>query len=450
MGHACFRTLQFIRAPNLISDFRNIENAVGQHLPEWRRKTTAGFRFRWRIGRGCTTSRWRKGIWTGFLTEYFVLPLLAGLRYCNGLERSWTNFLAGSPAAGPPGKPDFLQHVEKPFDDRFAFALARTSVSRTSAGGGDGKSLSGGRQQSTWLWCSPHSPWFAGGEWIDFVALDWNATPQHALHDVDGNLHWSRYLVGRELLVIDRVSAPLLPLASWLYFLTILATEQTRSPSLFVCGNAFELGSDDGHLQLQRTVGIRGAALAGNPAADPGVAGPQSADRRVCPAYGLRALLFFIGCCALHFEGVDLLPFAEARRDSQKPFPTGHSADFSGGVDSRRSGAIVTAGRPICSNGEALGTAILSVAPMTGAYAAVRLVLPFAADEVVLHSHGRRGFVHRGFYAAGMSLVQTDPRRFFCYLFLSHSALILAGSGMVTVIGLTGALCLWTSSAVSP
>ena len=38
---------------------------------------------------------------------------------------------------------------------------------------------------------------------------------------------------------------------------------------------------------------------------------------------------------------------------------------------------------------------------------------------------------------------------FFCFLFLSHSALVLCGLEMVTSIGLTGALCVWLSMILS-
>jgi NADH-quinone oxidoreductase subunit M len=41
--------------------------------------------------------------------------------------------------------------------------------------------------------------------------------------------------------------------------------------------------------------------------------------------------------------------------------------------------------------------------------------------------------------------VQREARRFFCYLFLSHSALVLVGLELATPIGLTGALCVWLS-----
>ena len=71
------------------------------------------------------------------------------------------------------------------------------------------------------------------------------------------------------------------------------------------------------------------------------------------------------------------------------------------------------------------GTALLFVTPMAGAYAAVRLVLPIAPDWV-LQSIGLVSLV-TAVYAAGMALVQREARRFFCYLFLSHSALVLVG-----------------------
>jgi NADH-quinone oxidoreductase subunit M len=48
-----------------------------------------------------------------------------------------------------------------------------------------------------------------------------------------------------------------------------------------------------------------------------------------------------------------------------------------------------------------------------------------------------------------MALVQHEARRFFCYLFLSHSSLVLVGLEVATKIGLTGALCVWLSVGLS-
>ena len=93
------------------------------------------------------------------------------------------------------------------------------------------------------------------------------------------------------------------------------------------------------------------------------------------------------------------------------------------------------------------GTAILFLTPMTGAFAVMHLVLPvvpvWAIRSIAILS------LITAVYSAGMSLVQTDARRFFCYLFLSHSSLVLSGLELVNVIGMTGALCVWISVGLS-
>jgi NADH-quinone oxidoreductase subunit M len=89
------------------------------------------------------------------------------------------------------------------------------------------------------------------------------------------------------------------------------------------------------------------------------------------------------------------------------------------------------------------GTALLFVTPMVGAYGAMRLVLPIAPDWVLQMISVASIFT--ALYAAGMALVQTDVRRFFAYIFLSHSSLVLAGLESATSSGLTGALCVWLS-----
>jgi NADH-quinone oxidoreductase subunit M len=93
------------------------------------------------------------------------------------------------------------------------------------------------------------------------------------------------------------------------------------------------------------------------------------------------------------------------------------------------------------------GTALLFVTPIVGAYACVRLVLPFTG-ETVLQLLGWFA-LGTAVYASGMSLVQREARRFFCYIFLSHSALVLVGLVTLTPIGLTGALCMWLSVGLS-
>lgn len=93
------------------------------------------------------------------------------------------------------------------------------------------------------------------------------------------------------------------------------------------------------------------------------------------------------------------------------------------------------------------GTALLFVTPMLGAYACVRLVMPVSPDWVLRGIE--LGSTFTALYAAGLATVQTDARRFFCCLFLSHSALVFVGLETLTEIGLTGALCIWLSVGLS-
>lgn len=94
-----------------------------------------------------------------------------------------------------------------------------------------------------------------------------------------------------------------------------------------------------------------------------------------------------------------------------------------------------------------LATALLFVTPMVGVYAALRLVVPHASD-VMLNAMMLLSLA-TALYAAGMALVQHDARRFFCYLFLSHSSLVFVGLEMATPVGVTGALCAWLSVGLS-
>jgi len=90
-----------------------------------------------------------------------------------------------------------------------------------------------------------------------------------------------------------------------------------------------------------------------------------------------------------------------------------------------------------------LGTSILFLTPMAGAYAALRLVVPIAPDWALRSIATVSLFT--AIYAVGMALIQKDTRRFFCYLMLSQSSLVLVGLEMTTPLGLTGALCVWLS-----
>jgi NADH-quinone oxidoreductase subunit M len=84
---------------------------------------------------------------------------------------------------------------------------------------------------------------------------------------------------------------------------------------------------------------------------------------------------------------------------------------------------------------------------MVSAYALIRMVVPVAPDWF-LHGFGVLA-MFTALYTAGMTLVQRDARRLFCYLLMSHSALVFVGLGSRNAIALTGGLCLWLSSGLA-
>jgi len=93
------------------------------------------------------------------------------------------------------------------------------------------------------------------------------------------------------------------------------------------------------------------------------------------------------------------------------------------------------------------GIALLFVVPLSGVYAAIRLVLPIAPDWVLRFIGVFSLFT--AVYAAGMALIQREERRFFAYLFLSYASLVLVGLELHTELSLCASLCLWFSAILS-
>jgi NADH-quinone oxidoreductase subunit L len=92
LGHACLRTLQFVRAPTLLHDYHTIENAIGEHLPRGtasRGQRAYGFRdwlYRFALERGYLDA---------LLREFVVAPFTRLFCWFDSLERRWTDFLEG-------------------------------------------------------------------------------------------------------------------------------------------------------------------------------------------------------------------------------------------------------------------------------------------------------------------------------------------------------------------
>ena len=277
------------------------------------------------------------------------------------------------------------------------------------------------------IWASGLSVMFAVGAWEDFGTLT-----AFEAHD-----HWDFITpwLGEDAVVIDELSAPLLPLTALMFFLTSLATLRTkvrrfpfalnllmqfltvatlacRSPwgiitlvSLQTLPIYFELKFRGRctrvfviHMSVFVGLLIGGWALISSEAA-------KSEHSIVAISMLIAAVLIRSGCCPVHCWLTDLFEKAT------------------------------------------LGSAVLFVTPMMGAYVAVRMVLPispnWALQAIALAS------IFTAVYSAAMAIVQTDSRRFFSYLLLSNASLVLVGMEVATPIGLTGALCVWLSVALA-
>jgi NAD(P)H-quinone oxidoreductase subunit 5 len=94
LGHACLRTLQFLRASSLLQDYRLMENAIGSRMPE----AAPGFWERvvpYRIRVWCYRLALERGYLDGWLTEYVARPFARTFEWCDAMERKWTDFLSG-------------------------------------------------------------------------------------------------------------------------------------------------------------------------------------------------------------------------------------------------------------------------------------------------------------------------------------------------------------------
>ena len=267
----------------------------------------------------------------------------------------------------------------------------------------------------------------AGGEWVDF----------NSLHTFEAHDHWDVLddVFHKDVFVVDELSAPLLPLGAMLYLMTVLTTLRTKV-------NRFSFGW---------TLFSEAVLLATLSCRDPWIIVFLLSIATVPPWIEMRIRRQSTRFYCLHMGAFIALLFA-----GQALVPENATALNPPVI----AGCLLTAAALIRSGVTPLhcwitdlfekatfGTALLFVTPMTGAYAVIRLVLPIAPDWA-LQSIGIVS-LFTAVYAAGMALVQHEARRFFCYVFLSHSSLVLVGLEMATPLGLTGALCVWLSVGIS-
>lgn len=263
-------------------------------------------------------------------------------------------------------------------------------------------------------------------EWIDFATLQ-----SFEAHD-----HWDvlEMFFHHDVFVVDELSAPLLPLAALLYLVTVLSTSRTK---IFRFSFAWTLVSE---AILLATFSCRASwtlvmllALATIP---PWL---EIRRRRCTRVYALHMGLFV----GLLVSGWALL---------QSVHVPGEFAVLPGALLTAaallRSGIVpVHCWMSDLFEKATFGTAVLFVTPLTGAYAVMRLVLPIAPDQALRTIAAISLFT--AIYAGAMALVQREARRFFCYLFLSHSSLVLVGLELATTVGFAGALCVWLSVGLS-
>lgn len=239
----------------------------------------------------------------------------------------------------------------------------------------------------------------------------------------------------RELPAIDALSAPLLPLAALIYFLTTLSTLRTKvhrfSFTRSLASEAILLAT----LACELRWGVVALLAAGTVPPYLGLRRDGKPTRVYAVHMGLFVALLVAGQGLLSvggrgsttaLAGIVLLTAAVLLRSGVAPLHCWMTDLFEHAN---------------------LSTALLFVTPMVGVYGVTRLVLP-VAPPWALQAIGLASLA-TAVYAAGMALVQREARRFFCYLFLSHSSLVLVGLETATPVGLTGALSLWPSVALA-
>jgi len=265
------------------------------------------------------------------------------------------------------------------------------------------------------------------GAWQDFELSG-------AAHASDA-WHISTWLFHRELFEMDLLSAPLLPMTALLHFLTALTTQRTKVRRFSFAAMLF---SESVLLATLSTV-------------EPWTIIGLLAIGTIPPALELMARGRSTRVYLVHMTAFVVLlivgwSFVELEDDS-RVHTLWAVLPLLGAVLIRSGMAPVHCWLTDLFENATLGTALLTVTPLIGMYTATRLVLPIAPDWVLQYI----GVISlaTAVYAAGMALVQREARRFFCYLFLSHSALVLVGLEMVSELGLTGALCLWLSVGLS-
>jgi NADH-quinone oxidoreductase subunit M len=241
-------------------------------------------------------------------------------------------------------------------------------------------------------------------------------------------------LFGRHLFALDELTAPLVPAVALLHFLIAVATARTHmrrfSFSWSLAAEAIQLATF-----ATKEPWLLIALLAAS-TVPPYV---ELVNRgRPTRLYLLHMSLF-----------VGLLVFGWTAAESRRPaaVPWWASLSLMAAVLVRCGTVPAHCWVTDWFEHASFGIALLFVVPLSGVYAAIRLVLPIAPDWV-LRSIGILS-LFTAVYASGMATIQREERRFFAYLFISYASLVLVGLEIHTELSLCASLCLWFSAILS-
>jgi NADH-quinone oxidoreductase subunit M len=250
-----------------------------------------------------------------------------------------------------------------------------------------------------------------------------------------GALTWAPE--GEALLRIDRLSSALLPFAAGLWLLTVAVTPRAsldrgglRRTALATLITLASFLTESAVLLVL----LWSASVWTFLSALPGAA--HRYQHRVVAAYlGGSTVLFAVGVALLvgpvqntlvQTAGMWLIVLAALVRKGIVPFHAWVPEVFDHGR---------------------LGPAILFSAPQVGAYVTVVLIVPRASPDM-LRLIAMLG-LGTAVYGAALAMVQTSARRACGYLFMSQSALVMAGLDCTSVSALAGALLVWLSAGLA-
>lgn len=110
LGHACLRTLQLLRAPTLLRDYQQLENAIGAGTAAGTRGRSPGGRWQ-----GLYHFGLERGYSDTLLDGWVVRPFRWAFSWADRQERRWTDWISGEPSR----ESDRIElHPEAPEEDR--------------------------------------------------------------------------------------------------------------------------------------------------------------------------------------------------------------------------------------------------------------------------------------------------------------------------------------------